>query len=207
MPYVERDETGRIKGVYANLQPGYAEEFLEHAVLPQPPSPADLLPLIINGLHGRLVDLEARAVATPPPVVGKEEDDGQPAASEIFDEEDLLVPSPDHGGVMIERLSDDVSIRRAQVIDRITALEEIRLEGLEDRLKARDEAIRNYNNWPAGVPMDPAVELAAQEWMQLDSLSSAISKRARDLRRSARDASPEILAAMWGNEINQGWPT
>jgi len=26
MPYVERDEQGAIKGVYANLQPGYAEE-------------------------------------------------------------------------------------------------------------------------------------------------------------------------------------
>jgi len=28
MPYVQRDETGAVKGVYANLQEGYAEEFL-----------------------------------------------------------------------------------------------------------------------------------------------------------------------------------
>lgn len=28
MSYVQRDSNGKIKGVYANLQPGYAEEFL-----------------------------------------------------------------------------------------------------------------------------------------------------------------------------------
>lgn len=28
MPYVSRDESGKINGVYANLQPDYAEEFL-----------------------------------------------------------------------------------------------------------------------------------------------------------------------------------
>lgn len=29
MPYIERDEGGKIKGLYANSQPGYAEEWLE----------------------------------------------------------------------------------------------------------------------------------------------------------------------------------
>lgn len=29
MPYIERDEGGDIKGLYANSQPGYAEEWLE----------------------------------------------------------------------------------------------------------------------------------------------------------------------------------
>jgi hypothetical protein len=29
MPYVERDAGGLVKGVYANLQEGYAEEWLE----------------------------------------------------------------------------------------------------------------------------------------------------------------------------------
>jgi hypothetical protein len=28
MPYVSRDDTAKINGVYANLQPGYGEEFL-----------------------------------------------------------------------------------------------------------------------------------------------------------------------------------
>lgn len=36
MPYVERDAEGAIKGVYANRQPGYAEEFVADAVLPLP---------------------------------------------------------------------------------------------------------------------------------------------------------------------------
>lgn len=165
-----------------------------------------------------------------------EEDEGQPAASEIFTEEDVEAlgavaaegggepvpgnPEDDAGpgeqeqvagavypGIAIEQLSDEVSIRRAQVIDRITAIEEIRLDGLEDRLAARDEAIRNYNNWPAGVAMDPAVEAAAREWMRLDALASAIRRHASNLRRSARDASADILLSMWGSAINEGWPT
>ena len=28
MPFVQRDLTGAVKGLYANRQPGYAEEFL-----------------------------------------------------------------------------------------------------------------------------------------------------------------------------------
>ena len=28
MPYVQRDDDGNINGIYANLQPGYAEEYL-----------------------------------------------------------------------------------------------------------------------------------------------------------------------------------
>ncbi|MBY5698515.1 hypothetical protein [Rhizobium leguminosarum] len=45
MPYVQRDEQGNIIGVYANLQPGYAEEFLPDddqdllAYLSPPPPP------------------------------------------------------------------------------------------------------------------------------------------------------------------------
>lgn len=31
MPYVERDEEGEVKGVFEQLQPGYAEEFVEDA--------------------------------------------------------------------------------------------------------------------------------------------------------------------------------
>lgn len=34
MPYVERDEAGGIKGVFRNLQPGYAEEWLDASDLP-----------------------------------------------------------------------------------------------------------------------------------------------------------------------------
>jgi len=46
MPYVERDENGTIKGVYLNLQEGYAEEELDDAdpevlayLNPPPPIP------------------------------------------------------------------------------------------------------------------------------------------------------------------------
>lgn len=29
MPYVERNENGKVIGIYANAQPGYAEEFVD----------------------------------------------------------------------------------------------------------------------------------------------------------------------------------
>jgi hypothetical protein len=29
MPYVERDDNGKVKGCYANVQPEYAEEWLD----------------------------------------------------------------------------------------------------------------------------------------------------------------------------------
>jgi hypothetical protein len=45
MPFVERDQDGKIKGIYANPQPGYAEEFLagdkaEVVAYLNPPTPS-----------------------------------------------------------------------------------------------------------------------------------------------------------------------
>jgi len=36
MPYVSRDAQGNITGVYAQPQPGYAEEYVEDATAPEP---------------------------------------------------------------------------------------------------------------------------------------------------------------------------
>lgn len=36
MPYVQRNETGAIVGIYENMQPGVAEEFQEMAEIEQP---------------------------------------------------------------------------------------------------------------------------------------------------------------------------
>lgn len=46
MPYVSRGDNGKINGLYANLQPGYAEEFLpddnpEVMAFLNPPTPID----------------------------------------------------------------------------------------------------------------------------------------------------------------------
>lgn len=189
------------------------------------------LPLILQALHSRIEALEGRDLGAEMLAAQDEAgenlgdgeslvhraDEGAGAASDFGEAsasaDEMGDASGDGGdvsvsypGIAIEQLSDEVSIRRAQVIDRITAIEEIRLDGLEDRLAARDEAIRNYNNWPAGVAMDPAVEAAAREWMRLDALASAIRRHASNLRRSARDASADILLSMWGSAINEGWP-
>lgn len=40
--YVQRDETGRIVGTFANAQPGLAEEWLDGALPVLPPGPADI---------------------------------------------------------------------------------------------------------------------------------------------------------------------
>lgn len=50
MPYVQRDASGKVCGVYAVSQPGYAEEFLEDgdatvaAFLNPPPPPVSVTP-------------------------------------------------------------------------------------------------------------------------------------------------------------------
>lgn len=46
MPYVSRNDAGNINGLFANLQPGYAEEFLpdddpEVVAFLNPPLPID----------------------------------------------------------------------------------------------------------------------------------------------------------------------
>lgn len=75
MPYVERDNNGVIKGCYAVLQPGYAEEWLEDndpevvAFLNPPPPPYGLP---VSVFWTRMTDEEAEefdgAMATASPL-------------------------------------------------------------------------------------------------------------------------------------------
>lgn len=65
MPYIQRDETSKVVGVFANLQPGYAEEELPDddeevlSYLKPPPGPFSLPKLL---LWTRLTDDEASMV-------------------------------------------------------------------------------------------------------------------------------------------------
>lgn len=82
MPFVQRDELGKIVGVYGNKQPGYAESFvkddspelLEFLNPPVPPPPITKrqlrLTLVRNGIS--LSDIEA-AIAAMPAGQAKEE--------------------------------------------------------------------------------------------------------------------------------------
>ena len=69
MPYVQRDpNTLAVKGVYARLQPGYAEEFLaaddaEVLAFQNPPAPAPVLP---ENTPTTAADLEMALKSLPP---------------------------------------------------------------------------------------------------------------------------------------------
>lgn len=82
MPYVQRDEEGAVKGVFANPQEGYADEFLEDEnsevvaflnppVMPQPITRRQLrLTLVRNGIS--LIGVES-AIAAMPEGLAKQE--------------------------------------------------------------------------------------------------------------------------------------
>lgn len=119
-------------------------------------------------------------------------------------------PPPAYPGIAIEKLSDELSIRRAQVIDRITAIEEIRTQALEERLQSLEHAIKGYRSWPEGVPFETTTEgraiyAGAMEYMRIDGLKTKILKHASDNRRSARDADLAMLQAM-ADHVAVGWP-
>jgi hypothetical protein len=94
MPYVQRDIEGRICGVYANLQPGYAEEFLDDndpAVLaflnPPPPVPSSISDrqffqqLAFEGIITEDDALASNAAVIPPPLLAII--DGMPASQQF----------------------------------------------------------------------------------------------------------------------------
>ena len=58
MPYIERDQTGKVKGVYHPMQSGYAEEFLpdDHADVIAFRAPKPALP---DPMQARLATLES----------------------------------------------------------------------------------------------------------------------------------------------------
>jgi len=71
MPYVSRDQSGNINGLYANLQSGYAEEWLEdddpeviaHLNPPPPPPYVDANARIDDGVTAALTTVVAAAGA------------------------------------------------------------------------------------------------------------------------------------------------
>lgn len=71
MPYVERDETGVVKGVYANAQSGYAEEELadDHpdivAFRNPPPTPMEQRAEALKADTARRDILERLRTSTP----------------------------------------------------------------------------------------------------------------------------------------------
>lgn len=76
MPYVSRDDSSNINGIYANLQPGYAEEYLPEddpevlafieSVKPKPagPTPTDQ---VLYAHENRIRELEGQ----PPLSIGE----------------------------------------------------------------------------------------------------------------------------------------
>jgi|688.fasta_scaffold785142_2 hypothetical protein len=71
MPYVQRNETGLIVGIYENMQPGVAEEFQETAEIEQPivvPQSVTMRQARLALLNaGLLDDVEAAINALPEP--------------------------------------------------------------------------------------------------------------------------------------------
>ena len=55
MPYVERDEAGNVVGIYANPQPGFAEELMEGPVSLAPPLAPPSAPTIAAAAFGLTV--------------------------------------------------------------------------------------------------------------------------------------------------------
>lgn len=120
---------------------------------------------------------------------------------------EALSGSEAYGGIALERLSDELSIRRAQVIDLVSAEEEIRCAALVDPSLWQDlmQAFIVSNNlapdlWPAGT------DEKRRRFMDLSGKERAIRDRAVTLRRSARDANLDILQAM-AKSLKEGWPS
>jgi hypothetical protein len=88
MPYVSRDDGGSINGLYANLQPGFAEEWLpdddpevlayQESLKPGPPPP-DANQRLDDGVAA------AQAVMSQPPPVVRGGPSGRAVGQEEFD--------------------------------------------------------------------------------------------------------------------------
>jgi hypothetical protein len=111
-------------------------------------------------------------------------------------------------GVAWEKLSDELSILRAQVIDMISAREEIRLDALVDPSRREDlrQSFIDYQNKGA-LRLEPSAQdrdLYIQ-YMDWQAKESTLRTHASALRRSARDADIAILRLMAAN-VDSNWP-
>jgi hypothetical protein len=116
--------------------------------------------------------------------------------------------SPSYPGVAWEKLSDELSILRAQVIDMISAREEIRLDALVDPSRREDlrQSFVDYQNKGA-LGLEPSAQdrdLYVQ-YMDWQAKEGALRTHASALRRSARDANIAILRLMAAN-VDINWP-
>lgn len=225
MPYVERYPDGSIKTICENPQPGYAEEFVEHAALPEPPR-GDALPLILTVMAARLDALEAGRLAP-------EEDEGQPAA--IFTEEDVEAindsavaetggvegdgagddgvdlrevgdDAPAYPGIAI--LPDELGARRNAVLAAITTEKLTRLSIAMDPSRADFLAARfaEYQNAGAlGLAIDDALAADSRAFQELRDRRDRITNYAMQLEQSALDGDMDRLSAMHAG-LGDGWP-
>lgn len=63
MPYVERDEAGNVAAIFANPQPGYAEEWLD-TVPPRPLTQADFAAAVQDHLDAKAREREYDSLLT-----------------------------------------------------------------------------------------------------------------------------------------------
>jgi hypothetical protein len=127
-------------------------------------------------------------------------------APDCPEEAETLIPA--YPGVAWEKLSDELSILRAQVIDMISAREEIRLDALVDPSRREDlrQSFIDYQNKGA-LGLEPSAQdrdLYVQ-YMDWQAKESTLRTHASALRRSARDADIAILRLMAAN-VDSNWP-
>lgn len=231
MPYVERYPDGTIKTVCENPQPGYAEEFVEHAALPEPPR-GDGTALILTALHERLSALENGQ----PLASTDEEDEGQPAASEIFTEEDVealgavaaegesaasepLLDTSDaslaaseaepaaYPGIMT--LPDELGARRNAVLAAIATEKLTRLKIATDPSRAAflAERFAEYQNRGAlSLEIDDMLLADYRAYLAMKDRQERITNYAMQLEQSALDGDMDRLEAMHVG-LGEGWPT
>ena len=111
-------------------------------------------------------------------------------------------------GIAIQQLSDELSILRAQVIDMISAREEIRLDALVDPSRREDltTAWKDAQNKGAlGLPLSAQELDLREQYLVWQLRETTLRGHAGALRRSARDASLDILRSMAAN-VDAGWP-
>lgn len=231
MPYVERHADGAIKGVYANPQPGYAEEWCDFAELPPPPPEAgNALPLVLQALHSRIEALEGRSFA-------EDEDPGE--QPEIFTEEDVealgavavavavegeAVQEDDRpadteappelgtsGGVFypgIMPLRNELEDLRSDVIRAISDQKRMRLRIAMDPSRADflSERFAQYNNAGAlGIEPDEGLIADRNAFLAMQSQERAINAFALSLEDAAATADEAKLRAMHAG-LGDGWP-
>jgi hypothetical protein len=216
--YVERDGDGRIVGVYANPQPGRAEEWVEGADIVHP-TPPYVMPLILNGILGRLEALEAGA---PPqedapgeqPNIYDDEETDEAAPQDDHDHEpgqagadgDGADAAPAYAGIAI--LPDELGARRNAVLASITAEKLTRLSIAMDPSRADFLASRfaDYQNAGAlGIAIDDGLLADRDAFLAMKDRTDRITAYALSLERAAVEADADMLAAMHAG-LGDGWP-